>query len=135
MPSKLVQRIVDHADEHHFKVKIIPGPALQWNKKLTFSSYGQFVVVNLNEIPLDRLGNQIFKRVFDVIFSLFVIVFVFSWLMPIIAFLIKLESRGPVFSFRKGPGSTIKSLPVLNFEPCLKTHFQTPCRHQKTIQE
>ncbi|AEL26069.1 exopolysaccharide biosynthesis polyprenyl glycosylphosphotransferase [Cyclobacterium marinum] len=122
MPSKLVQRIVDHADEHHFKVKIIPGPALQWNKKLTFSSYGQFVVVNLNEIPLDRLGNQIFKRVFDVIFSLFVIVFVFSWLMPIIAFLIKLESRGPVFFFQKRTGVNNKEFTCIKF----RTMFENP---------
>ena len=38
-----------------------------------------------------------FKRLFDIIFSLFIIIFVFSWLFPILAILIKLESKGPVF--------------------------------------
>jgi putative colanic acid biosynthesis UDP-glucose lipid carrier transferase len=38
-----------------------------------------------------------FKRLFDIIFSLFVIIFVFSWICPVLALLIKLESKGPVF--------------------------------------
>jgi putative colanic acid biosysnthesis UDP-glucose lipid carrier transferase len=41
--------------------------------------------------------NKFFKRLFDIIFSLFTIIFVFSWLCPILAILIKLESKGPVF--------------------------------------
>jgi putative colanic acid biosynthesis UDP-glucose lipid carrier transferase len=122
MPGQLVKRIVDHADENHFKVKIIPGPALQWNKKLTFSSYGPFVVVNLNEIPLDRLGNQIFKRAFDVIFSLFAMVFILSWLMPILALLIKLESKGPVFFFQKRTGVNNKEFTCIKF----RTMFENP---------
>ncbi len=41
--------------------------------------------------------SHFFKRLFDILFSLFIIVFVFSWLFPILAILIKLESRGAVF--------------------------------------
>ncbi|MBS1590814.1 MAG: sugar transferase [Bacteroidetes bacterium] len=37
------------------------------------------------------------KRVFDILFSLSVILCVFSWLFPLIALLIKLNSRGAVF--------------------------------------
>lgn len=40
---------------------------------------------------------RFFKRSFDILFSLFIILFVFSWLYPILAILIKLESEGPVF--------------------------------------
>src|ERR1700744_46498 len=40
---------------------------------------------------------RFFKRSFDILFSLFIIFFVFSWLYPILAILIKLESKGPVF--------------------------------------
>ncbi|WP_339923836.1 exopolysaccharide biosynthesis polyprenyl glycosylphosphotransferase [uncultured Cyclobacterium sp.] len=115
MPTNLVNKIVDFADENHFKVKVIPGPALQWNKKMSFSNYGSFVVVNLNEIPLDRLGNQFFKRVFDVMFSVLVILFVFSWLVPIIALLIKLESKGPVFFYQKRTGVNNKEFTCIKF--------------------
>ena len=37
------------------------------------------------------------KRVFDILFSLFFFAVVLWWLIPIIAILIKLDSRGPVF--------------------------------------
>jgi putative colanic acid biosynthesis UDP-glucose lipid carrier transferase len=40
---------------------------------------------------------RFFKRIFDIVFSLFIILFVLSWLYPILAILIKLESSGPVF--------------------------------------
>lgn len=44
------------------------------------------------------------KRLFDVLFSLFFILFVFSWLYPILAILIKLESKGPVFFIQTRTG-------------------------------
>ncbi len=47
--------------------------------------------------PLNLLKNRLLKRGFDIVFSSFVILFIFPWLLPIIAILIKLESRGPVF--------------------------------------
>ena len=37
------------------------------------------------------------KRVFDIVVSLLVITLVLSWLIPILAILIRLDSRGPVF--------------------------------------
>ncbi|MBS1640652.1 MAG: sugar transferase [Bacteroidetes bacterium] len=42
------------------------------------------------------INHSFFKRIFDIAFSLAIIVCVFSWLFPIIALLIKLNSRGSV---------------------------------------
>jgi putative colanic acid biosynthesis UDP-glucose lipid carrier transferase len=47
--------------------------------------------------PLNNQSHAVVKRTFDVVFSLFVCFFILSWLVPIIAILIKLESKGPVF--------------------------------------
>jgi lipopolysaccharide/colanic/teichoic acid biosynthesis glycosyltransferase len=44
-----------------------------------------------------KIGNSVLKRSFDIIVSLFVIIFFLSWMVPLIGLLIKLESRGPVF--------------------------------------
>lgn len=41
--------------------------------------------------------NLLFKRITDIIISGFVIVFILSWLVPIIGIIIKLDSKGPVF--------------------------------------
>jgi putative colanic acid biosynthesis UDP-glucose lipid carrier transferase len=44
------------------------------------------------------------KRGLDVLISLLVIVFLLSWLLPILAIIIKLDSRGPVFFIQKRVG-------------------------------
>ncbi len=44
------------------------------------------------------------KRIMDVVISGLFIVFVMSWLMPIVALLIKLSSKGPVFFVQKRTG-------------------------------
>ena len=39
--------------------------------------------------------NFILKRLFDIVFSLVVIIFILSWLLPVLIIIIKLESSGP----------------------------------------
>ncbi len=51
-----------------------------------------------------RKNYRIWKRIFDVIFSLFVLIFVLSWLFPILAILIRIDSQGPVFFIQKRVG-------------------------------
>ena len=46
-----------------------------------------------------------YKRVFDILLSIFAIVFVLSWLVPILAVFIKLDSKGPVFFIQKRVGA------------------------------
>lgn len=45
----------------------------------------------------DNYSKRLLKRIFDIAVSIFTIVFVVSWLFPIIAILIKLDSNGSVF--------------------------------------
>jgi putative colanic acid biosynthesis UDP-glucose lipid carrier transferase len=54
--------------------------------------------------PLNDVSNRIKKRLFDVGVSLLVIIFILSWLIPIMAILILLESRGPVFFVQERSG-------------------------------
>ena len=53
------------------------------------------------KFPLDFFTNYSLKRFFDVLFSVLVLLFVCSWLFPIIAILIKLDSKGNVFFKQK----------------------------------
>ena len=61
-------------------------------------------VLNQARYPLDYYSNFLMKRAFDIIFSIIVLVFVCSWVFPIIAILIKMTSKGPVFFFQKRYG-------------------------------
>jgi putative colanic acid biosynthesis UDP-glucose lipid carrier transferase len=51
--------------------------------------------------PLEKEFNYILKRGVDILLSSLLILFLLSWLIPIIAFLIKSDSPGPVFFLQK----------------------------------
>jgi putative colanic acid biosynthesis UDP-glucose lipid carrier transferase len=59
--------------------------------------YGELPILSLRKEPLDDVGNRIKKRALDLVVSLFVTVFVLSWLIPLIGILILLESGRPIF--------------------------------------
>lgn len=61
-------------------------------------------VLNQARYPLDYYSNFLMKRTFDIFFSIFVLVFVCTWLFPIIAILIRTSSKGPVFFLQKRYG-------------------------------
>jgi putative colanic acid biosysnthesis UDP-glucose lipid carrier transferase len=128
LDAGLVKEVIDYADENYIKVKMIPGGALQLEKNLSFSKYGDFFVINVNEIPLENPFNRILKRSFDVVFSLFVMVFILSWLIPLVGILIKIESRGPVFFIQDRNGENNKVF------RCLKFRSMTPNDYSDDIQ-
>jgi len=128
LEEKKVKKVINFADEHYIKVKVIPGGSLQLEKNLSFSKYGDFFVINVNEIPLDNAFNRMFKRAFDIVFSSFVLVFILSWLIPLVGLLIKLESKGPIFFIQERNGENNKVF------MCLKFRSMTPNDYADTHQ-
>jgi putative colanic acid biosynthesis UDP-glucose lipid carrier transferase len=51
--------------------------------------------------PLDKSLNKLLKRTVDILISVFAIVFILSWMVPLAAIIIKINSRGPVFFIQK----------------------------------
>ena len=95
--SKTIEKLMLDADKNLIRFKFVPE-YYDYAKKPTYiQSFGHIPIISVRTEPLENLLNRSIKRLFDVVFSLFVIVFVFSWLFPILALIIKLESRGPVF--------------------------------------
>ncbi len=56
------------------------------------------------------------KTIFDIIFSILVIVFVLSWLIPIVALFIFLESKEKTFFTQKRVGKNGKTFNILKFK-------------------
>ena len=84
--------------ENNFKIlKFISKRGGLLSKKLKTDTYGLSTVQSLREMPLSNDFNTILKRTFDIVFSLVIIIFLLSWITPIIGLIIKIESRGPVF--------------------------------------
>lgn len=73
-------------------------------------------------IPLDHLQNQRIKRIFDVLFSTAFLILIMSWLLPIIAVIIKMDSPGPVFFGQQRSGHENKPFKCLKFRSMRVNH-------------
>ncbi len=101
---KELYQLADEAQKNFIKFKFVPQFGVDSKYKYSLDYEDNLPIVSLKPEPLAEISGQLQKRVFDVVFSSFVIVFILSWLLPIIAILIKMESEGPVFfkQFRTG---------------------------------
>jgi putative colanic acid biosynthesis UDP-glucose lipid carrier transferase len=92
-------------------------------------------ILNQTKYPLDYYSNFLFKRLFDLFFSVLVLLVICTWLFPIIAFFIKRSSPGPVFFRQKRYGyhddvfSCLKfRTMVINEESASKTTSENDAR-------
>jgi putative colanic acid biosynthesis UDP-glucose lipid carrier transferase len=97
------------------RLRFVPENQYWFKNSMDLETVGSLVVFNPQEIPLDDMQARFFKRVFDIFFSSMVILFIFSWLFPIICILIKLSSKGPVFFRQKRTGINNKTFTCLKF--------------------
>lgn len=89
--------LVQEADRLLLRLKFIPDLGEVLEAPFTVSYLGgEFPMITLRPEPLEELGNRFKKRAFDLVVSSLVIIFILSWLYPLLAILIKLESKGPV---------------------------------------
>lgn len=120
LSNEEINRLIDFADNNLRELKFIPDNKDIFSKKLKYEYYNYLPILSLRSIPMQESANKFIKRLFDILFSSFMIVFVMSWLTPIIAILIKLESKGPVFFKQSRNGFNYKE-----FE-CYKFRSMTP---------
>lgn len=103
-----LNKIIDYADNNLKILKFLPDNKDIYTKKLDFDYYGVLPILSLRKIPIDEPFNQFIKRSFDILLSLVIIIGLLSWLTPLLAVAIKLESRGPVFFKQKRNGLDYK---------------------------
>ncbi len=95
---QIINELIRICEQNMVRIKFIPDFE-QYTKasKVEVSFYENIPVLMFRTEPLEYASNRVIKKVFDILFSSFVILFVFPWLFPIIMIIIKLESPGPVF--------------------------------------
>lgn len=107
--------LTDYADNNLRTLKFLPNPDTILSKHLKYDYYGKTPILSLREIPLDDPVNQVAKRAFDITFSLCVIIGILSWLTPLVALLIRLESKGSVFFIQKRNGLDYREFKCFKF--------------------
>ena len=101
---EMLNQIVNFAESNLKEVKFIPSYGKVYSKKLVYQNYDFIPILSLRTIHLEDPFNSFIKRCFDVLFSLLVIVLFLSWVTPLLAILIKIDSKGPIFFKQKRNG-------------------------------
>jgi len=93
-----------YCEDKHIKVNYIPYSLNNDLISLEVDYIDTIPYFKIKKYPLDKAGNRTLKLLFDILFSLSVCVFLLSWLVPIIALLIRLDSKGPIFFIQERRG-------------------------------
>jgi len=103
------------AEKSLIRFKFVPDFKFYVNRDTHLEYLAELPILSLRPEPLEDMSNSIKKRAFDIIFSLLVIVLLLSWLIPLLAIIIKLSSKGPVFFVQQRSGKDNKSFRCWKF--------------------
>jgi len=123
------KRVLKICNQKGVRLRFVPKN--QWwfrNHQQNVETIGDLMVLNPQEIPLDNISFRIQKRLFDFLFSVFVFIFILSWLFPILAIAIKLGSKGPVIFKQKRTGINNRTF------YCYKFRSMKPSQDADTLQ-
>jgi putative colanic acid biosynthesis UDP-glucose lipid carrier transferase len=95
--NKDIYDLMYQSEKECIKFKIVPNLSVFITRDVHIEYFGELPILSLRSDPLDDVGNRIKKRVLDIVVSFLVLIFILSWLVPILGLLILLESRGPIF--------------------------------------
>jgi putative colanic acid biosynthesis UDP-glucose lipid carrier transferase len=112
----IINSLVRICEQHMVRIKFIPDFQLYTkSNKVQITFYDNTPVLMFRREPLELAVNRFSKKIFDICFSLFVILLIFPWLFPILMLLIKIESPGPVFFKQERSGRDNRSFTCLKF--------------------
>lgn len=110
-----IQLLVSYCDNKAIRLKFVPNFDNFYYSRFQFQLFGNYPLITLRAEPLQQPTWVIIKRIFDIIFASLVFVFIYSWLIPIMAIIIKLESPGPVFFLQDRWGKNGKKFKCYKF--------------------
>jgi putative colanic acid biosysnthesis UDP-glucose lipid carrier transferase len=97
LENQQVKDLMEFADRSLIRFKVIPDFRGLIHRKVEIDFYEMVPVLSMRNEPLQNVGNQIVKRAFDFTFSLLFLITLYPLFYIIIAPIIKLTSKGPVF--------------------------------------
>jgi len=113
--SEILRNLIDFGLNHFIVIKVVTDNSTLFQKGIQLDKYGQMPIINISAIALDDVGNQLVKRTLDIIFTVFISLLVLWWLLPLIAIIIKLDSKGPVLYKQTRSGKSNQPFECLKF--------------------
>ena len=103
--TSTIAKIRSFSNSNNIILKLIPDSNKLYSKNQNIEFYDDtLVVLNVKKLPFEFSENYIIKRIFDIIFSIIVCLFILTWLVPILWILVKIESKGPLIFSQKREG-------------------------------
>lgn len=109
-----LQDIVRVCEKSGVKTQIIPDYIKFIPAQPEVEQIDDITIINIRKVPLENPINKFIKRSFDLFFSIILLI-VLSPLMLIVAILIKLDSKGPVFFIQERIGYNRKKFNMYKF--------------------
>ena len=107
-------------------VYLFPVDSLRYIRFYNFRTLNDSSDEEIFRGPSIRKVNAFRKRVFDLLFASLVSIFLLSWLLPILAILIKIDSPGPVFFHQKRSGKNGKPFTCLKLRTMIHHGRELP---------
>ena len=95
--EKEVEHFITEAQANFKNIEFVSDTYLDTRTTLEVKYYDTFPVLDYSKFPLDSFKNQLLKRLFDIVFSCFVLVFIFPIIYIIVAVFTLLDSGFPIF--------------------------------------
>jgi len=113
--NNYIYTLMNKAETECIRFKVVPDLSVFINKPVIINYIRELPVLSLRSEPLDDVGNRVKKRILDVTVSLLVVIFILSWLVPILGLIIYLESKGPIFFSQLRSGKNNKTFHCYKF--------------------
>ncbi|WP_241502262.1 exopolysaccharide biosynthesis polyprenyl glycosylphosphotransferase [Hymenobacter glacialis] len=92
-----IYQLMKQADKALIRFRIVPNFASVINRPVHMDYIRDIPILSERKEPLEEVINRVQKRIFDIAISSVAIVFVLSWLAPLLSLIIYATSPGPVF--------------------------------------
>jgi len=125
-----ISNIMQVAEDFGLRVLIAPNYLKNFSGRMDVDSLNGRTVLSIRYEPLRYLHNRILKRLFDILFSLFILIGFYWWLHIIFGLMIKISSKGPVLFKQKRIGINSKEFICYKF----RTMYQSE-KDQKSASE
>jgi Undecaprenyl-phosphate glucose phosphotransferase len=92
-----MDELISICNRNAVKIHVIPDYFKFLSGRFQISTVSNLPVITIRDEPLNEVLRRFAKRIFDILFSILVILFILSWFIPVVSLLIKIDSPGPAF--------------------------------------
>ncbi len=115
-----IDQVISCCEKFPINVRIIPDYFRFFAPRFNVSIVGDFPIISIRANPLGEMHLRLLKRSFDMAVGTLCFAFIFFWLWPILAIIVKLSSPGPVFFKQERWGRKNKRIICYKFRTMVK---------------